>query len=342
MKDIAKKAGVSTMTVSKALRDKADISPATRQRIQRLAIEAGYVPHSAASGLRNKTTRLIGLMIPAVTDPIYARVLSAVEQHVHERGYDLILTHTLGSVEREERCLRRLLARRVDGLLIAPVPRLTPSVPVYNELRGRGVPTVILGQRSPFCSEFISVEAEDLAASLSITRHLLELGHRRIAFLAGPQSAPWAAERLAGYQKALRDAGVAPDDRLIFNSGTTVDEGAKTALQFIGERSDATALQAVNDMVAIGAANTLLNQGVQIPGDLSVAGFGNVLVSEFFRVPLTTVRQPKFRLGEVALNQLLRLIRGEPAETLRIPAEIVIRASTGRVRPVEAAPLADT
>lgn len=318
------------MTVSKALRDKPDISAATRAHIQRLAQDAGYVPHSAASGLRSKTTRLIGLIIPAVTDPIFARLLSAVEQNSHELGYDLILMHSLGSMEREERCLRRLLARRVDGLLIAPVPRLFPTSPIYDELRQRELPTIILGQRSPFCSSFTGVETDDRAASAAITRHLVELGHRRIAFLSGPQAAPWAAERQEGYRSALREAGLEVDDRLIFNAGTTVDEGAKTALQFINEQSDATALQAVNDLVAIGAADTLLNQGVQIPHDLSVTGFGNVLVSEFFRVPLTTVRQPKFRIGVLALDQLLTLMRGEPTKTQRLPAEIVIRASTGR------------
>jgi len=328
------------MTVSKALRDKPDISASTRAHIQRLAQEAGYVPHSAASGLRSKTTRLIGLIIPAVTDPIFARLVSAVEQNAHELGYEVILMHSLGSAEREERCLRRLLARRIDGLLVAPVPRMGPQSTVYDELQKRGLPTVILGQRSPFCAGFTSVETDDLAASAAVTRHLLELGHRRIAFLGGPRTAPWATERLHGYGFALREAGIELDDRLIFNAGTTVDEGAKTALEFINEQSDATALQAVNDLVAIGAANTLLNQGVRIPQDLSVTGFGNVLVSEFFRVPLTSVRQPKFRIGALALDQLLRLMRGETVETQRLAAEVVVRSSTGPVRAACGGPVA--
>ena len=332
LKDIAKSAGVSTMTVSKALRDKPDIAASTRAHIQRLAREAGYVPHSAASGLRSKTTRLIGLVIPAFTDPLHGRLISAVEQNAHELGYEVILMQSMGSVEREERCVRRLMARRVDGILIAPVPRLLPHPGCYDELRQRGVPTVILGQRSPFCAAFTSVETDDLAASAAVTRHLLGLGHRRIAFLGGPSTAPWAVERLEGYLLALREAGIERDDRLIFHAGAVVDEGSRTALQFIDERSDATALQAVNDLVAIGAADTLLNQGVRIPQDLSVAGFGNVLVSEYFRVPLTTVRQPKFRIGALALDHLMRLMRGEAVETQRLSAEIVVRASTGPVR----------
>ena len=126
------------------------------------------------------------------------------------------------------------------------------------------------------------------------------------------------------------------DDQLVFNAGSTVEEGASAALQFMQENPGATALQAANDLVAIGAADALLNQGVRIPKDLSVAGFGNVLVSEFFRVPLTTVRQPKLRLGAVAMELMQKLIAGDPAKSARLPAELTIRTSTGPV-PVPAA-----
>ena len=321
------------MTVSKALRDKPDISTATKARIRRLVEKMGYVPDSAATSLRSRTSRLLGVIIPGVTDPIYARVLTAIEQQAHELGYDLILNQSLGSVEREETALRRLLARRVDGLLLAPVHRLEPHTPAYDELLQRGIPAVVLGHRSAFCAKLVAVEIDDMGASAAATRHLLELGHRRIAFLAGPLAAPWATERLEGYRRALREAGVPIDDRLIFHAGSTIEEGARSALQLIQEQPGATALQGANDLVAIGAANLLLNQGVRIPQDLSVVGFGNVLVSEYFRVPLTTIRQPKFRLGAVAMETLVKLIRGEPTETKRLPAELIIRASSGPVGP---------
>jgi DNA-binding LacI/PurR family transcriptional regulator len=118
---------------------------------------------------------------------------------------------------------------------------------------------------------------------------------------------------------------------LIFHAGSTVEEGAAAAMQFIQENPGATAIQAANDLVAIGAADALLNQGVRIPQDLSVAGFGNVLVSEFFRVPLTTVRQPKLRLGSVAMELMQKLLDGEHPESARLPAELTPRASTGPV-----------
>ena len=144
---------------------------------------------------------------------------------------------------------------------------------------------------------------------------------------------PWAAERIEGYRRALRDAGLAVRDELIFTAGATVEDGAAAALQFIQEHAEATALQCVNDLVAIGAANTLMNQGVRIPQDLSVVGFGNVMASEFFRVPLTTIRQPKFRLGTLAMELMTAQLRGLPAPSRRLAAELTIRASTGVPNP---------
>jgi LacI family transcriptional regulator len=329
LKEIAQAAGVSVMTVSKALRDKPDLSAATKARIRQLADQMGYVPDISASGLRNRTTRLFGLVIPATTDPVYSRVMLALEQSAHELGYDLLLAHTLGKPEREDAVIRRLIARRVDGLFVSPVYRLEPRAPIYEELTRRQIPTVILGHRAPFCAPFINVETDDSSASGAATRHLLDLGHRRIAFLAGPMSSPWAAERLDGYRRAHRDAGVPLDDQLIFTAGSTLEDGEAAALRLIHENPGATAVQGVNDLVAIGAANTLLNQGLRIPRDLSVVGFGNILTAEYFRVPLTTIRRPKLRLGAVAMEQMLHLLRREPAASKRLPAELVIRASSG-------------
>jgi DNA-binding LacI/PurR family transcriptional regulator len=331
LKDIAAQAGVSVMTVSKALRDKPDLSSSTKARIQALARQLGYVPDASASGLRNRKTRLLGLVIPAPTDPVYSRVLLALENQAYERGYDLLVAYSLGNPDREESVIRRFMSRRVDGVFVAPVYRMTASAPIYDDLVKQAIPTVLLGHRAPFCRQFTNVETDDLGASDSITRHLVSLGHRRIAFFAGPTHSPWAQERLEGHRRALRDSGIPLDDRLVFHAGSTVEEGAAAALQFIQESPGATAIQAVNDLVAIGAADALLNQGVRIPQDLSVAGFGNVLVSEFFRVPLTTVRQPKLRLGSVAMDLMQKILEGERPQTVRMPAEIVHRASTGPV-----------
>ncbi|MBI1842260.1 MAG: LacI family DNA-binding transcriptional regulator [Verrucomicrobia bacterium] len=329
LKDIAERAGVSIMTVSKSLRDAPDISAGTKARICKLADELGYVPNSAAQGLRNQRTQLFGVIIPSATEPVYARITLALEDQSYHRGYDILFAHSLNQVEREERCIRRMLARRVDGLFISPVYRMSQNSPIFAELWRRQIPTVLLGHRAAFCPHFASVETEDILASYMITRHLLQLGHQRIAFFAGHPTSPSSHERLEGYRRAIREVGREVDDALIFQAGSTIEEGEKAAVQMASEKCGATALQAVNDLVAIGAATFLLSQGLRVPQDISVAGFGNILVSEHFRVPLTTIRQPKHRLGVAAMELMLRLLEGEMPPVRRLVGELVIRESTG-------------
>ncbi|HWD91362.1 MAG TPA: LacI family DNA-binding transcriptional regulator [Verrucomicrobiae bacterium] len=329
LKDIAGHAGVSVMTVSKALRDEPDVSLATKGRIKLLAQQMGYVPDSSAQGLRTRTTKLLGLLIPSTTDATAARMTLAIEERVHELGYDLLLMHTLNTVEREEYCIRRMLARRVDGIFISPVYRMEPEARVYKELVAQHSRVILLGPSAPFCNAFPSVHVDDLPASFAATQHLLKLGHKRIAFLAGPAAAPWAQGRFEGYRRALREAGMDVNDSLVFQAGSTTEDGVKAASQMLDESCDATAVQAAADLVAIGFADALLNQGVRIPQDISVVGFGNTITSEYFRVPMTTVRQPKHRLGVAAVEMMAQLLRGQRAETRRLPAELIVRASTG-------------
>lgn len=328
LKDIAAIARVSTMTVSKALRDEPDVSAETKERIKRLAAQMGYVPDTSAQGLRSRTTKLFGLVIPATTNPIYARMVYAIEERAFELGYDLIISHTLNKPEREDLVLRRMIARRVDGLFVSPVYRFEAQARVYQEITTRKIPTVLLGHPAPFCKHFPGVEIEEQLASYHVTKHLIGLGHRKIAYFTGPPAAPWAHERFEGYRRALREANIEPDDNLVFASGNTIEDGVNTALQMLNEGCHPTALQAVSDLVAIGAAETLIQQGIKIPDDISVAGFGNILVAEHFRVPLTTVRQPKFRLGVAAVDSMMALLRGETVTTKRLPAEIIERKST--------------
>jgi LacI family repressor for deo operon, udp, cdd, tsx, nupC, and nupG len=329
LKDIAQRAGVSIMTVSKALRDEPDISESTKARLRQLAQEMGYVPDSTAQGLRNKKTKMFGLVIPSLANPIYVRMLLAIQERAYDFGYDVLLGYTWHNLEREETCLRRFLSRRVDGLFISPVYRLESESRLYQELLGRKIPTVILGHTAPFCSHFVNVEVDDLTAGMAVTQHLLQLGHKRIAFLAGPPATPWTRERFEGYRKALRQAGLEVDEKLIFQAGETLEDGGKAAMQLINESSDATAIQAVNDLVAVGCAEVLLKQNLEIPEGISVAGFGNSMLGEHFRVPLTTVDQPKHRLGLAAMDCMMQLLHGQRGEAKRLPAQLIARDSSG-------------
>ena len=328
LKDIAQIADVSVMTVSKALRDEPDVSEVTRAKIKALALQMGYVPDSSAQGLRTKTTKLLGLVIPTATDPIYARIVLAIEEQAHQLGYDLLLAHTYNQAEREDDCLRRMLSRRVDGLFITPAYRLEAEARIYQEIAVRKTPTVLLGPPASFCKNFAGIEIEELVASYNLTRHLLGLGHKKIAYFTGPQAAPWAHERFEGYRRALREANLELDDKLVFQAGNTIEEGSQAALQMLKEGCHPTAIQAVSALAAIGCAEALLHHGLKIPEDISVAGFGNILAAEFYRVPLTTIRQPKYRLGVAAMETMMHLIRHEPFHLKRLPAELEQRKST--------------
>jgi DNA-binding LacI/PurR family transcriptional regulator len=328
LKDIAQLAGVSIMTVSKALREAPDVSAATRAKIRLLAQQTGYVPDSSAQNLRTKTTKLFGLVIPTTTNPIYARIVSAIEERAHELGYDLLIAHTYNQPAREEACLRRLLSRRVDGLFITPVYRYEAEARIYQEILARKIPTVLLGPPAQFCKNFISIEVEETIASYNATKFLIDLGHQKIAYFTGPPTAPWAHERFEGYRRALRETGLQVDDKMVFAAGNTIEDGTKAALQMLNENCHPTAIQAVSDLVAIGCAETLLAQGWKIPEDISVVGFGNILTAEFYRVPLTTIRQPKFRMGVAAMETMMNMIRGAKVKTQRLGAELVARQST--------------
>ncbi len=331
LKDIALRAGVSVMTVSKVLRDAPDISQATKSRIKALAEQMGYVPDSLAQGLRTRSTRTIGLVIPTVTNPLFARGIVAVEEQCYELGYEVILGHTLNDPAREEAVIRRFLSRRVDGLIVSPVYRLAPTAPIYQELQNGKTAVVIWGHKAPFCAGFPSVETEDLLGSYSATQHLISLGHRRIAYFSGPSIAPWNQERMDGYWRALRENHLEGDDRLIFSAGVSIEEGEKAALEMLNEGVKPTAIQCCNDMVAIGAASVLQKQGLKIPQDISVVGFGNILLCEHFGVQLTTVHQPKFRVGTVAMEFMRHLLKREPMDSRRLPTDLIIRQSTAAI-----------
>ncbi len=329
LKDIAERAGVSIMTVSKALRDGPDVSDATKARVKLLAQQLGYVPDSSAQGLRTRTTKLFGLVLSSAAEPGLTPLILAIEQRAYELGYDLLLAHTLGLAEREEACVRRLLARRVDGLFIAPASRLSDDAPIYTELLARGTPTVVLGHPPGFCTQFPAVEIDDRAGGYIAAKHLLKLGHNRIAFLAGPQGAPWAQERFEGYRLALREAGLEVDDNLVFQAGHTIEDGRTAARQLLHESRPATAVQAVNDSVALGCAGVLLSQGVSIPQHLSLTGFGNTQAGECFRVPLTTLNEPVSRLGSEAVAAMRQVLLGRRPTQKPLPVDLIVRNSTG-------------
>ena len=262
LKDIAQHVGVSVMTVSKALRDEPDVSAATKARIKALAQQMGYVPDSSAQGLRTKTTKLFGLVIPSITNPIYARIVFAIEERAHELGYDILLAHTLNMPEREEPCIRRLLSRRVDGLFISPVYRFEAEARIYQEAAraqnadGPARPArAVLQTVSQRGNRGTHRQLQRHATSVETRPQTHRLFHRPASRRRGRMN----ALKAIAARCAKPDLDV--DDKLVFQAGSTIEDGTKAALQMLNESCNATAVQAVSDLVAIGCAETLLVPG---------------------------------------------------------------------------------
>src|SRR5260370_7666853 len=175
LKDIAARAGVGVMTVSKALRDKHDVSAETKTRVKLVAQQLGYVPNSSAQGLRTRTTKLFGIVVSTFTSPIFSRVVLAIEERAYEMGYDVLIAQSLDIPEREEACVNRFLARRVDGLFIVPAYRMATEARIYQELLARKIPTVVLGHTVPFCNQFVTVDPHAITGGFLHLQHLLNL-----------------------------------------------------------------------------------------------------------------------------------------------------------------------
>jgi len=330
LKDIAARACRSIMTLSKALRGARDVSPTTRARVKQLAEQMGYVPNSAAQGLVTRTTRLLGVVISSITNPILTRVVHAIEEHAHESGYDLIVAHTANNTEREEVSIRRLLSRRVDGMFLSPVYRIEPEARVYQELRARGTPVVLLGHPAPFCAGFPGVSVDDLIAGYALTKHLLGLGHQRIAFLSGRLVSPWAQERLEGYRRALREAGRPVDPTLIRHADFREPGGFEAMRSLLDAHPAPDAVFVANNLMAVGALECLAAEGMRVPEDIGIVCFDVIPWADLVRPSLTTVVQPTYELGRTAALLLLDRISSptRAPSLVTLPTELRVRDSS--------------
>jgi len=329
LKQIAQEAGVSIMTVSKVMRDYPDIAPKTKERIRSIANHLGYVPDAAARSLRTRSTRTIGVVLPNISQTYFPRVFVGIEQVAKARGYKLLLSHSNDDPHQEAAEVRELLSRKVDGLIIVPANRLDASYDMFTMLESRNVPTVIVDRQPQPLANFLRVVPDDRQGGYLATKHLIDLGHRDIALLAGPSGSPSTQERTEGYRRALQESGIAFRDDLVFSAGSEISDGQKAASELVNERTRCTAIFAHNDLVAIGAAEFFLQQKWRVPEDVSIIGYGDLHGAALYRVPLTTVRQPQSGLGQLAVQVLFERMAGRPAESRRMPVEVIVRSSTG-------------
>jgi len=335
LKEIAASLNLSVMAVSKALRDAPDISVSTKARVQAEARRRHYIPNRAAQNLRLRRSGLVGVVVPQINHLENSQLVWGIERQAEAMGLQVVLGHSLDRAENEMREVQKLISRQVEALLLIPAVRWQNRLATLEMLRSTGIPTVLLDAYPAGADAFAQVSwvvCDDQRGGQLATEHLLELGHREILFLAGPNGSSSSAGRFSGYQRALAAAGVAYSDGLVYLAGKDIEAGRQAMLQALSEKAIFSALVAHNDNVAIGAINALLQQGFRVPEDISVVGFGDGLLASNFRVPLTSIRIPQTEMGETALRLAFDLKKEEPVQPRIFPVEIIVRGSAAKIR----------
>jgi DNA-binding LacI/PurR family transcriptional regulator len=325
IKDIARLARVSHSTVSRALRDSPQVSPKTAARIRKIAEQAGYRASAAARSLVMGRSNTIGVVVTTIADPFVAGVMNGIEDTAEKHGYSVFLANSNAEPEREVRVVRSFEERRVDGIIVTSSRVGALYVPLMERMH---VPVVLLNNQHP--SEFAhSVLINNVEASLDVTRHLIRLGHQRIAYLGDQFGHQSDTERFAGYRRALEEAGIEFLPELVSHGDGKPGGGQQAMVRLLSLTRRPTAVFCYNDMSALGAMWQIRACGLRIPDDLSVAGFDDLFISQFLNPPLTTVRQPMQQMGRMAMETLLHIFEGAGhTHNLRVEGQLIVRGST--------------
>ena len=330
--DVARRAGVSTMTVSRVINDSGAVSPETRARVSGAILELGYMPNVLARQLRSMRTRTIALVVTDIRNPFFTTIASGVEDTARARGYAVMFCSTYDSEVDESEYVRVLIQRRVDGVLLVPACGGGSSVQL---LQKHGLPTVVL-DRHLVAANVDEVRADSKGGAYEGVRHLVELGHRQIAILSGPQGVSTSTDRVAGYLEALMEASIAGDRGQTLFGEFTEASGYAMARQVIEADPRPTAIFAANNFIAFGAMRAIREAGLGVPNDISVVAFDDLPPEWVFDPMLTVVTQPAYEIGTKAAELLLERLGGDAPDRPRgivLPSHLIIRRSTAPPRP---------
>jgi LacI family transcriptional regulator len=334
IKDIAKLAGVSPATVSRVINQKNYVKTEIREKVLALVKETGYVPDSAARSMVLQRTFTVGIVIPDTFNMFQRQLFSTIEHSLEGFGYRTIFFFVKWEADSESKCLRRLMAEKLDGIIM--IHEVTHP-DFYESLRVVGVPVVLCTfARDEF--DFPSVHVDEFAASLAATKHLIGLGHRSIGLISGMQFS-FGAQRAVGYRSALEGAGLPVDEgRVILVPTYSPEDGRAGMQELLSRRKGLTAVFAATDELAIGAGRALYELGLSVPGDISLVGFDDIDISAYLSPGLTTVRQPIVEMGRKTAELMSQRIAGE-AKGLRSTVfghELMVRESSRALVPVPA------
>jgi LacI family transcriptional regulator len=330
IRDVAAVAQVSLGTVSNVLNRSNAVAPEKRQRVLDAIEELGYVRHAGAALMRGGKAPTIGFVVLDIRNPFFTELARGAEEAARENGRLLILCNSDENADQERGYLEVLEEQRVLGVVISPVGERNDTL---ARLRERGTAVVLLGRRRP---DYCSVRVDDIGGGELAADHLLDLGHRRLAYVTAPLSIDQYSDRLKGVRRALRRRGLDEDSCQIIEVGSlgTAAEGQLASAQLCDQHPDVTGVTCGNDLLALGVVAGLVRRGVRVPEQVSVVGFDNIEISEQNPLPLTTIHQPKTELGRVATNLLLdEALRGAAhahREVIFQP-QLVVRETTRQV-----------
>jgi LacI family transcriptional regulator len=323
---VAKAAGVSPSTVSRILNGTAAVHESKQQAVEAAIARLGFQPNPVARGLAGGRTLSIGVVTQTISSPFYGEALHGIEDGLETRGYMPLFVSGHWHESEERKAIEALLSRRVDGVIVLAGRVSNAALQAY----AKRVPMVVVG-RDLAGPRLFSFGFENRAGGALATRHLIECGHERIAFIAGDPVHEDALERLAGYREALEQAGLAFDPKLVVPGDFTEAGGLRAVNQLLDERQRFTAIFAANDQSAIGAALGLHRRQVRVPDDVSLVGFDDVAPAKFSIPPLTTVRQSIYEMGRLAADAVLTQVAGGRPAVALPPLQLVQRESTRRV-----------
>jgi DNA-binding LacI/PurR family transcriptional regulator len=326
LRDIARATGVSVNTVSRALTGKSDINAATKLRVLAAAVRLGYQPNLPARSLVLGRTHSIGLVVTDCTNAFYAMLIRAVEDVAYSNGYSLLLATSNEAAEREAAALQMLRERRIDGLLLSPV---AVDAPHLELVRKGNLPCVLLTRR-PADHDGMFVGTDNARAAAVAVRHLLELGHRRIAHVTLANGSISAQTRIQAYRRELKRAGIPADHRVEVPAPQTIAGGRAAARLLLEETPRPTAVFAYNDQQAVGIMLGLRDAGIEVPAEMSVLGFDGIDLGEVVDPPLTTMAQQIDQIGRLGAQMLIEALAGQnDVRQLVLPATLIERGSTG-------------
>jgi DNA-binding LacI/PurR family transcriptional regulator len=331
IKDIARHTGVSHSTVSRALHGNSLISTETAERIRQAAQELGYQPSAAARSLKTNRSQVLGVIVSSIDDPFFSEILFGIEEAAQQNGYSLFIGAAQHDPNRERAIVQTMMEQRTDGVIICSSS--------FSAERGRqlleyGFPIVMVNHQAAENFHY-SIYHDDVDGIRQVTRHLLGLGHWRIAYLGNSLSGRTTQDRLLGFQTEMDSAGLPIPEEYVYQvAGNDPALGLKAAEYFLGLHPRPTAVVCFNDMLAIGVLKGLSRVGVDVPGEISVTGFDNITYSAFTCPSLTTFDQPKRSIGAEAAQLLLDLLHSDFSQTPPVPkvkvlkGQLLVRDST--------------